>query len=65
MEDIEDSGAFYSIDEATGDLLKGPNFVLNSDFELRRELKDTYEYPVFGWYWFDSEQEAKTFFNLE
>ena len=28
------------------------------------ELKDTYTYPVEGWYYFDTELEAKQFFNL-
>lgn len=23
-----------------------------------------YQYPVNGWYWFDTEEEANTFFNL-
>jgi hypothetical protein len=56
--------AFYSIDETSGELVHGPNFVLNMDYELRREHKDTYEYPVHGWYWFDSQEEARIFFNL-
>jgi len=28
------------------------------------ELKDTYTYPVEGWYYFDTRQEALTFFNI-
>lgn len=28
------------------------------------ELKDTYTYPIEGWYYFDTELEAKIFFNL-
>ena len=28
------------------------------------ELKDTYTYPIEGWYYFDTEVEAKIFFNL-
>ena len=54
--------SFYKLDD--GVLLAGPNFVLNQDYELRRELKDTYQYPVAGWYWFDTEQAARAFFNL-
>ena len=57
------NGAFYSVDEG-GSLFYGPNYVLGPGFELRRELKDTYEYPVHGWFWFDSNEEAIAFFNL-
>jgi len=53
---------FYKFNEI---LLYGPNFVLNRDYELYREQKDTYSYPVDGWYWFDSEEDAKLFFNIE
>jgi hypothetical protein len=27
--------------------------------------KDTYQYPIQGWYWFDTLEEAKTFFNIQ
>ena len=47
-----------------GTLLYGPNFVLNKAYELRKETKDQHSYPVDGWYWFDSEEEARTAFNL-
>lgn len=46
-------------------LIYGPNFVLNMNYELRLDLKDTYEYPIDGWYWFDSDDEAYAFFGLE
>ena len=52
---------FYKLD---GDLLYGPNFVLNADYELRKETKDEHTYPIDGWYWFDSEEEARTYFEL-
>ena len=60
METIETSG-FYKLD---GELLYGPNFVLNANFELRRATHEQHTYPVDGWYWFDSEEEARIFFNL-
>lgn len=59
--DMNDTSGFYKLD---GDLLFGPNFVLNASYELRRETYKQYTYPVDGWYWFDSEAEARTFFNL-
>ena len=57
MEDeILDTSGFYKNDNGT--LLFGPNFVLNANYELRRETHDQHNYPVDGWFWFDSEQEA-------
>jgi hypothetical protein len=55
------SDGFYKLD---GDLLHGPNYVLNAEYELRRDSKDRYTYPIGGWYWFDSDTEARVFFGL-
>lgn len=57
----EDTSGFYKLDEI---LLFGPNGVVNSSYELLRDLKDQYNYPVDGWYWFDNREAAKIFFNL-
>lgn len=56
------TAGFYKNDD--GDLLYGPNFVLNQNYQLYADQHDTYTYPVDGWYWFDSEAEARNFFNL-
>lgn len=61
VEEVVDTSGFYKVD---GDLLFGPNFVLNANYELRRETKDQHTFPVDGWYWFDSEAEARVFFDL-
>lgn len=61
-EEIQDTSGFYKNDN--GDLLFGPNFVLNANYELRRETHNQYTYPVDGWSWFNSEEEAKTAYNL-
>lgn len=58
---MENTSGFYKLD---GELLYGPNFVLNANYELRREYYDQQQYPVDGWYWFDSETAARAFFNL-
>jgi hypothetical protein len=58
---MEDTSGFYKLD---GELLFGPNFVLNANYELRRQTRDQYTYPTDGWYWFDSEDEARAFFGL-
>ena len=54
---------FYKNDN--GIVLYGPNFVINTKYELRAESKDRYVYPIDGWYWFDTEEEAYKFFGLE
>ena len=56
-----DTSGFYKLD---GILLYGPNYVLNASYELRRETRDDHSYPVDGWYWFDTEEEARLFFDL-
>ena len=38
--------------------------VLSAEYQLLTEDKDIYTYPTDGWYWFDSEDEAREFFNL-
>lgn len=55
---MENTSGFYK--EENGELVYGPNFVLNKNFELYKETRDQYTYPVDGWYWFDSEEEALT-----
>lgn len=56
MEEIIDTSGFYKRD---GDmLLYGPNFVLNADYELRRETREQNALPVDGWQWFESAEEA-------
>lgn len=35
-----------------------------NDYQLNREAKDIYKYPVDGWYWFDSDEDARKFFNF-
>lgn len=53
---------FYKNDN--GELLYAPNYVLNKDYELYIEYKDEYNYPTWWWYWFNSEELAREFFNL-
>lgn len=58
---MEDTSGFYFCDQCV--LAFGPHFVENVHFQIYREQKDQYTYPVHGWYWFDSEDEARQFFN--
>ena len=59
---MNNTSGFYKLD---GVLLYGPNFVLNANYELRKETKDQYTYPIDGWHWFDSEEQAYAFFGIE
>jgi hypothetical protein len=45
-------------------LLEAPNFVYAPEFSLLIEDKDTYTYPVDGWIWGDTEEEAKTILGV-
>lgn len=56
-EEVLDTSGFYKNDNGT--LLFGPNFVLNANYELRRETHEQHNYPIDGWHWFNSEEEAK------
>lgn len=47
-----------------GELLYGPNIVEGSGYVLLEQDKDTYEYPIDDWYWFESEEAAKLFFGI-
>lgn len=60
-----DTAGFYKLDPG-GDILYGPNFVYGpyGSFNLYRDEHDTYTYPIDGWYWFDTKEEAYTFFGV-
>lgn len=59
---------FYKAQD--GELLHAPNFVYGpyNDFVLLASEKDEYlaldVLPIDGWYWFDSEEEARTALNV-
>ena len=43
-------------------ILVGENFVFSPSVTLKAEDKDLYTYPQDGWYWFDTLDDAITFF---
>ena len=45
-------------------LLYGPNTIEGNGYVLLAQDKDSYEYPIDGWLWFESEEEAKLFFSI-
>lgn len=53
---------FYKNDN--GQLLAAPNFVYSKDYTLLAEDKDNYTYPIDGWKWFDTEEEARNEYNI-
>lgn len=55
-----DTSGFYKFD---GELLYGPNYVLNKNYQLTRQTKDEFVYPIDGWYWFNSEEQARLAFE--
>jgi hypothetical protein len=59
---MEDTSGFYKNDD--GMLLYGKNYVLTGSYNLYREQKDNYEYPIGGWKWFDTEQDARLHYNI-
>jgi hypothetical protein len=51
------TAGFYKKDNE--ELLYAPNIVEGNGFVLVKQDKDQYEYPIEGWKWFDSKEEAK------
>ena len=49
---------FYRYDD--DNILYGSDNIFGAGYMLLAEFKDTYNYPVEGWYWFDTPQEAST-----
>lgn len=54
----KDTSGFYKYDEG-GELFFGPNFVISADYHLKREEYTANTYPIDGWSWYNSEEEAR------
>ena len=63
---MENTSGFYKYEEPS--LHHGPNFVYDSEFQLVRENIAEYQasnlLPINGWYWFDSIEDARIFFEI-
>lgn len=57
------TAGFYKILE--NNLQYQPTFVYDEDVSLWSGSYLIYAYPLAGWYWFDSEEQAKLFFNID
>ena len=58
MEETQNTSGFYKFQN--DEWFYGPNKVINLNYELHRELKDTYTYPIDGWNWYDTEPTEYT-----
>lgn len=56
---------FYKLNEAGDDFFYGPYRITSPTYTLMAEHHNMYIYPHDGWYWFDSEDQARAFFGLE
>ena len=57
--------SFYRIDQ-DGIFMRAGKFVYAPTYTLLAEDHATYTYPTEGgWYWFETTEEARTFFGLD
>lgn len=54
--------AFYKLENEEVQIAE--TCITGMDLDLHYLQKDTYTYPVQGWYWFDTIEEAYAFFGL-
>ena len=59
----QNTAGFYKASE-DNTLLYAPNFVYAPTYTLLKENHSSYEYPVDGWSWFDSEESARQNLNI-
>ena len=57
---------FYKLDPDNDQSLFIANLGVDApDYSITINDKDTYNYPVHGWYYFDSDEYAYAFFGIE
>jgi hypothetical protein len=59
---MSNTSGFYKYESEI--LLYGQTEVTGPYFDLLRQNHAEYTYPVDGWYWFDTEEQAREFFGL-
>lgn len=47
------------------ELYYAPNYVRAPTYSLDADKKDEYVYPIDDWYWFETNEEARSFFNIQ
>ena len=53
---MSDTAGFYKLSGET--LFYGPTAIHNAAYELHAETHEEHDYPIDGWTWFDSREEA-------
>jgi hypothetical protein len=46
------------------ELLYAPTIIESSNYVLLAQDKDSYEYPIDDWYWFESDEDAIEYFGV-
>ena len=59
------TSGFYKKNEDSNTLFYAPDFVDSTEYQLLRADKDTYQYPVGEWYWFETIQEATEYLLID
>ena len=54
--------AFYKKTE--NEILKGELLVATPNYSLYAKDKDNYTYPIDGWRWFDTDEDAESFYGV-
>jgi len=57
-DEIPAGSGFYKFDPDSNILLYAPNAVYAPNFTLLKEQYMTYEYPIDGWSWFETRDDA-------
>jgi hypothetical protein len=57
-DDMSEEAGFYKRDPDSGELLFAPNGVYGPGFTLLAPQRAEYSYPVDGWGWFETREEA-------
>ena len=55
--------SFYKLDNE--EILEAPNGVYTPTNTMTKDNYQEFSYPVEGWYWFDTIEEAYSFFGKE
>lgn len=59
---MDNTSGFYKYESEV--LLYGPTEIAAPHYHLLQQNYAKYTYPVDGWYWFDTEKQAREFFGL-
>ena len=64
---MSETAGFYKYESSS--LYYGPNYVYDANYALVKEHIESYiaegMFPVDGWYWFDSREEALAHFGIQ